>query len=86
MLGSKFAPQPDYPLLVTHDLDEAILLGNRIVVLCGTPGRVCLSVDVPIPYPRTPQDLRFHPAYPQLRHQLWAALHTADRSSLNQTP
>lgn len=67
-------------ILVTHDLDEAILLGNRIVVLCGTPGRVCLEVDVPIPYPRTPQDLRFHPAYPQLRHQLWEALHTGHAS------
>ncbi|MBR8835841.1 MAG: ABC transporter ATP-binding protein [Stigonema ocellatum SAG 48.90 = DSM 106950] len=62
-------------ILVTHDLDEAILLGDRIVVLCGTPGRVCLEVDVPIPRPRTPQDIRFHPAYPQLRRHLWEALH-----------
>jgi NitT/TauT family transport system ATP-binding protein len=63
-------------ILVTHDLDEAILLGDRIVVLCGTPGRVCLELDVPISRPRTPQALRFHPAYPQLRQQIWEALHT----------
>lgn len=62
-------------ILVTHDLDEAILLGDRIVVLHGTPSRVCLDVDVPIPRPRTPQNFRFHPAYPQLRRQIWAALH-----------
>ena len=61
-------------ILVTHDLDEAILLGDRIVVLSGTPGRVCLELDVPIPRPRTPQELRFHPAYPQVRRQLWEAL------------
>jgi NitT/TauT family transport system ATP-binding protein len=50
------------------------LLGDRIVVLSGTPGRVCLELDVPIPRPRTPQELRFHPAYPQVRRQLWEAL------------
>jgi NitT/TauT family transport system ATP-binding protein len=61
-------------ILVTHDLDEAILLGDRIVVLGGTPGHVCLHVEVPIPRPRAPQDLRFHPAYPELRRQLWDAL------------
>ncbi len=61
-------------ILVTHDLDEAILLGDRIVVLSGAPGRIRLELDVRIPRPRTPQDLRFHPAYPQLRRQLWEAL------------
>jgi NitT/TauT family transport system ATP-binding protein len=61
-------------ILVTHDLDEAILLGDAIVVLGGTPGHVLLQVQVPIPRPRTPQELRFHPAYPQLRRQLWEAL------------
>ena len=61
-------------ILVTHDLDEAILLGDRIIVLGGTPGRVRLHLEVPIPRPRAPQDLRFYPAYPQLRRQLWDAL------------
>ena len=67
-------------ILVTHDLDEAILLGDRIIVLGGSPGRVCLELDVLIPRPRTPQDLRFHRAYPELRRQLWDALH-ASRST-----
>jgi NitT/TauT family transport system ATP-binding protein len=61
-------------ILVTHDLDEAILLGDRIVVLGGVPGRIRLCLEVPIARPRTPQDLRFQPAYPQLRRQLWEAL------------
>jgi NitT/TauT family transport system ATP-binding protein len=61
-------------ILVTHDLDEAILLGDRIVVLGGTPGHVCQHLEVPIPRPRAPQDLRFHPTYPELRRQLWDAL------------
>jgi NitT/TauT family transport system ATP-binding protein len=61
-------------ILVTHDLDEAILLSDRIVVLGGIPGHVRLHLEVPIPRPRAPQDLRFHPIYPQLRRQLWDAL------------
>jgi NitT/TauT family transport system ATP-binding protein len=61
-------------VLVTHDLDEAILLGDHIVVLGGVPGHVRLHLEVPIPRPRTPEDLRFQPAYPQLRRQLWEAL------------
>lgn len=61
-------------ILVTHDLDEAILLGDRIVVLGGIPGHVRLHLEVPIPRPRAPQNLRFHPTYPQLRRQLWDAL------------
>ena len=75
-------------ILVTHDLDEAILLGDRIVVLGGTPGRVRLELDVPIPRPRTPQELRFHPAYPQVRRQLWEALqdgHTPPQASVHGT-
>ena len=75
-------------ILVTHDLDEAILLGDRIVVLSGAPGRVCLEMDVPIPRPRTPQELRFHPAYPQVRRQLWEALQdgrTPHRGSAHET-
>jgi NitT/TauT family transport system ATP-binding protein len=61
-------------VLVTHDLDEAILLGDHIVVLGGVPGHLRLHLGVPIPRPRTPQGLRFQPAYPQLRRQLWEAL------------
>jgi NitT/TauT family transport system ATP-binding protein len=68
-------------ILVTHDLDEAILLGDRVVVLGGIPGHVLLHLEVPIPRPRAPQELRFHPTYPQLRRQLWEALQD-DRAAL----
>jgi NitT/TauT family transport system ATP-binding protein len=61
-------------ILVTHDFDEAILLGDRIVVLGGTLGHVRLHLQVSMPRPRTPQGLRFHADYPQLCRQLWEAL------------
>jgi len=41
-------------LFITHDLDEAIYLSDRIVVLGTNPGRVLEIIDVPLPRPRTP--------------------------------
>jgi NitT/TauT family transport system ATP-binding protein len=60
--------------LVTHDIDEAILLGDRIVVLRGRPGHVDLPIPVEIERPRDPGEIRFHPEYPKLRKQIWDAL------------
>jgi NitT/TauT family transport system ATP-binding protein len=41
-------------LFVTHDLDEAIYLADRIIVLGSSPGRVLDTVEVPVPRPREP--------------------------------
>ena len=40
-------------LFITHDLDEAIYLADRILVLKAHPGRVNMMVNVPLPRPRT---------------------------------
>jgi NitT/TauT family transport system ATP-binding protein len=37
---------------VTHDIDEAVYLGDRVLVLGGDPGHIVASVDVPLPRPR----------------------------------
>ena len=56
-------------VLVTHDIDEAIMMGDRIVVMGRNPGcfRDCLTV--PIPYPRNP----IHPEFAVIREKLMAA-------------
>ena len=40
-------------LFITHDLDEAIYLADRILVLDANPGRVNELIEVPVPRPRT---------------------------------
>lgn len=61
-------------LLVTHDLDEAIIMSDRIIVLGGPPARVVLDVRSPMPRPRDIDSVRSHPEYIPLRSQLWDSL------------
>lgn len=44
-------------LFITHDLDEAIYLADRILVLKANPGEVHEMIEVPVPQPRSPDDL-----------------------------
>jgi sulfonate transport system ATP-binding protein len=57
-------------LLVTHDIDEAIYLGNRIVVMSERPGTVTRIIDVNIPKPRD----RAHFDYIDIKKQIYADL------------
>jgi NitT/TauT family transport system ATP-binding protein len=58
-------------VFVTHDIDEAIFLSQRIVLLRPRPGRVDEIVDVRLPDPRWEHDLRAHPDFIRLREHLW---------------
>jgi ABC-type nitrate/sulfonate/bicarbonate transport system ATPase subunit len=57
-------------VLVTHDLDEALRLADRIVLLSASPGRIVEVVDVPAPHPRNLEDGRLR----QLRDRLLSHL------------
>lgn len=60
-------------LLVTHDVDEALTLADRVVVLSARPGRVVAEVAVPFDRPRR-SDLVGEPTWIELRRRLLAAL------------
>lgn len=61
-------------LFVTHDVDEAILLSDKIAVMTPTPGRIKEVVEVPFPRPRRRQSLFTSQEYIVLRSQLLARL------------
>ena len=58
-------------LFVTHDLDEAIYLSSRVVVLAARPGKVKKILDIPIPYPRPElPELRSDPRFHEIRSEM----------------
>jgi NitT/TauT family transport system ATP-binding protein len=61
-------------LFVTHDLDEALYLAQRVVLMSASPGTVAETVDVPLPYPRSQVQTRREPVYLQLREQLYRSM------------
>lgn len=61
-------------LFVTHDLDEAVLLADRVVVLTRGPGRVRASLPVELPRPRWEYDARAHANFAEVRHEIWEML------------
>jgi NitT/TauT family transport system ATP-binding protein len=63
-------------LFVTHDLDEALYLAQRVIMLGASPGRIVEDVQVPLAYPRRQIESRSEPAYLQLRERLFRTMVT----------
>ncbi len=61
-------------VFVTHDLQEAITLGDRVLVMSKRPGRPKLIVDIDLPRPRDVIGVQAHAAYGAYFKQLWSAL------------
>jgi NitT/TauT family transport system ATP-binding protein len=51
-LAGALAREPRTVLLVTHDVEEAALLADRVVLLSPRPGRIVETLDIPLPRPR----------------------------------
>lgn len=55
---------------ITHDVDEAIILAQRVVIMSARPGRIKRIVDIDIPYPRT-QATKTDPRFIELKNEIW---------------
>jgi NitT/TauT family transport system ATP-binding protein len=60
-------------VFVTHDLEEALLLSDRVVVMTRRPGRCKEIVEVPFPHPRE-ESVMDTPEFIALRRHLWDTL------------
>jgi ABC-type nitrate/sulfonate/bicarbonate transport system ATPase subunit len=47
-------------LMVTHDIEEAVYLSDKVVVMSPRPGRIEKSIDIPLPRPRNRSSQNFH--------------------------
>jgi NitT/TauT family transport system ATP-binding protein len=62
-------------IFVTHDLEEAVALADRVVVITVGPGTVKAVYDIDLPRPRgAVQEIRFEPGFVELHHQIWESL------------
>ena len=55
---------------ITHDVDEAILLASRIIIMSARPGRIKQILDVDIPYPRT-QETKNSAKFLEMKAEIW---------------
>ena len=59
---------------ITHDVDEAIILAQKVIIMSARPGRIKEIVDVNIPYPRT-QETKMAPEFLELKNHIWGQVY-----------
>ncbi len=59
---------------ITHDVDEAILLAQRVVIMSARPGRIKEIVPIDIPHPRN-QETKMTPQFMELKNHIWGQVY-----------
>ena len=59
---------------ITHDVDEAIILAQKVIIMSARPGRIKEIVDIDIPYPRT-QETKMTPEFMELKNKIWGQVY-----------
>lgn len=59
---------------ITHDVDEAIILAQKVIIMSARPGRIKEIVDITIPYPRD-QETKMSPEFLELKNYIWSQVY-----------
>ena len=59
---------------ITHDVDEAIILAQKVIIMSARPGRIKEIVNIDIPYPRT-QETKMTPRFLELKNHIWGQVY-----------
>jgi len=59
---------------ITHDVEEAVILAQRVIIMSARPGRIKEIVDVDIPYPRT-QETKLSDRFVEIKNEIWAKVY-----------
>ncbi|MDR2665048.1 MAG: ABC transporter ATP-binding protein [Oscillospiraceae bacterium] len=68
-------------VFVTHSIEEAVLLADRVVVMSPCPGSIKAIVPIGLPRPRTAAEMRVSPDFSWISHNVWELLHDSDGPS-----
>ncbi|MDB5727927.1 MAG: transporter ATP-binding protein [Noviherbaspirillum sp.] len=66
-------------LFVTHDIEEAVYLSNRVIVLHRSPLNLALDMEIDLPYPRNHLTTPEQPGFLKYRHRLYEEIYKAER-------
>jgi NitT/TauT family transport system ATP-binding protein len=61
-------------VFITHGIDEAVVLGQRVAIMTSRPGRIKRVIDVPEELHSDTEDVRSLPAFGSVRHEVWSLL------------
>jgi NitT/TauT family transport system ATP-binding protein len=64
-------------IFITHSMDEAVYLSDRVVVMTPRPGKLAEVLDVPLPRPRIAEEVRRDSTFADLTNYIWASLKNA---------
>ncbi len=67
-------------MFITHDVDEAVFLANRVIVMAAGPGRLQEIIDVDLPYPRN-DDIRLSEEFLHIRNAVWRGVYSRGKDA-----